>query len=236
MGSLKEQHNKLLAEMPDGATHDEATCSFCSTEVPVETDPEGGDMKTYTEDEFTAAVQEAVAPIQAAADAKVAEIQASLDALTAASEQSEVDSAIAEVQAKLDVAEAKAAAAEKTLADTVSYLESAVAAEAEAARLETVKTERRDAIKAVAAFGDEYIDANIDRWVALSDEAFEATLEDLRAVASVTPATEGEPEVEGEAAAETAMETVRTERSTTSAAAAVFSARNRGIDVRELNI
>lgn len=234
MSSLKEQHDKLLAEMPEGATHEEANCSFCSNQV-IEDNPEGGDMKTYTEDEFTTAVQEAVAPIQAAADAKVAEIQAKLDELTAQSEQSEVDARIAEVQAKLDVAEAKAAAAEKTLADTISYLESAVEAEAEAARLETVKSERREAIKAVAAFSDEYVDANIDRWVALSDEAFEATLEDLRAVAVATPKVESEGASE-EVAIETAMENVRTERPSVSTAADVFSARNRGIDVRELNI
>jgi molecular chaperone GrpE (heat shock protein) len=80
-------------------------------------------MKTYTEDEFTAAVKEAVTPIQEAANLKVAELQGKLDELTTESEKAELDGQIAEMQSALDIADAKVAAAEKTLADTLSYFD-----------------------------------------------------------------------------------------------------------------
>ena len=85
-------------------------------------------MKTYTEDEFTCRCSEAVALFRLLLTQRFAEIQASLDALTAASEQSEVDSAIAEVQASLMSQKLRLLLLKPTLADTISYLESAVAA------------------------------------------------------------------------------------------------------------
>lgn len=235
MSTLKEQHDKLLAEKPEGVEHDEATCSFCNVDESSDTEPEGGDMKTYTEDEFTVAVQEAVAPLQAAADSKVAEIQAKLDALTAESEQSELDSRIAEIQAKLDVSEAEAAAQKQELADVLAYLEAQVAEAVEAARLDDLRSTRRSAIAEATAFSDEQIDEKMDRWIAMDDETFDAILDDFKAV-KASAASASEAESKDEARAETAMENVRDQERSTSTMAAILDARSRGLDVRDLNI
>ena len=232
---LQTQHDQLLAEKPEGVEHDEATCGFCNAEYS-NTDPEGGDMKTYTEDEFTVAVKEAVAPVQAAAETKVAELQAKIDELTAQSEQAEVEGQIAEIQAKLDVAEAKVADAEQKVTETLAYFDDLAAQAAEAARLDTLRESRRAAIASVTAFSDEQIDAKLDRWVAMDDETFEAILDDFTAIrTSVAASTE--TDANSEARAETAMENVREERSSaTSAAASIYGALVKGVDVRELNI
>ena len=238
MTTLKEQHDQLMAIKPDDVAHDEANCSFCSGTVTVQTNPEGGDMKTYTEDEFTAAVKEAVTPIQEAANLKVAELQGKLDELTTESEKAELDGQIAEMQSALDIADAKVAAAEKALADTLTYFDELEAARLEAERLEGLKASRRDAVKDAASFSDEKIDEKIDRWVAMSDEDFDSFLDDLRAIVPAATASETEVSTEDEVekVAETAVENVRSERSNVSVASDVFDARNRGINIREIHI
>jgi molybdopterin-guanine dinucleotide biosynthesis protein A len=237
MSLLKEQHDKLLAEKPEDVEHDTANCVICTPNAITTntTNPEGGDMKTYTEDEFTAAVQEAVAALQAANDTKVADLQTKVDELTSKSEQDEFESQIADMQAKLDLAEAATAVAEKEASDIVAFLEDLGAKAVEAARIEDLKAARRIAIAEVTAFSDEQIDAKIDRWVAMDEETFDAILEDFKAVAAKVP-SETET-VSEETATETAMENVRDqEHAVTSPMAGILDARSRGLDVRDLHI
>ena len=71
----------------------------------------------------------------------------------------------------------------------------------------------------------------------MEDEAFDAVIEDWKAVASTARAEEDENgETEADVIPETAMSNVRNDdhTATGSVAADVFGARNRGVDVRYL--
>jgi len=241
---LKEFHDLLLEQKPESAEHDEENCPFCNEEGDDQNHDEhkdnsndysigGGDMKTYTEDEFTAAVTEAVAPLQAEAAAKVAELQAEIDELRTSQARSEVEGQIAELQADLDKAEIRVAEAERKHDELVAYLEAEAAAAELATLVELRRSERRDAVKAAAPFSDEYIDANLDRWVAMEDEAFDAVVEDWKTVSSSTRQDDVVEEA-AEVPAETAMSNVRNEDHGGSVAASVFAARGHGVDVRYL--
>jgi DNA repair exonuclease SbcCD ATPase subunit len=240
---LKEFHDLLLEQKPESAEHDEDNCPFCNEGIDHDHDDTqdnsnysigGGDMKTYTEDEFTAAVTEAVAPLQAAAEAKVAELQSEIDELRTSQARPEVEGQIAELQADLDKAEIRVAEAERKHDELVAYLEAEAAAAEQAALVELRRSERRDAVKAAAPFGDDYIDANLDRWVAMEDEAFDAVIEDWKAVSASSRQATDEVEEAAEVPAETAMSNVRNEDHGGSVAASVFAARNHGVDVRYL--
>jgi hypothetical protein len=240
---LREFHDLLLEQKPESADHDQASCPFCNEDGEHEHDNQtedsndysvgGGDMKTYTEDEFTAAVTEAVTPLQAAADAKVAELQAEIDELRTSQARSEVEGQIAELQADLDKAEIRVVEAERKYDDLVAYLEETASAAEAAALVELRRSERRDAVQAAAPFSDEYIDANLDRWVAMEDEAFEAVVEDWKTVSSSVHKDDVVDEA-AEVPAETAMSIVRNEDHGGSVAASVFAARGHGVDVRYL--
>jgi hypothetical protein len=231
--TLKEQHDKLLSEKPEDAVHDSEGCPFCNPELPKDSIG-GGDMKTYTEEEFTAAVQEAVAPLQAAADAKVSELETKLDAQSATHAKEEAEGQIAEVQAELDKAEIRVADATKRYDDLVAFLDAAVAEQAEVAARESRKDERIAAVKEVTALSDEKIAERLDRWIAMSDEAFGEMLEDWKMIPAPSVAAE-EANEEITAPVETAMSNIREEASSNkSVAADVFAARNAGLDIRNL--
>lgn len=227
---LKELHDKWLSEMPEGATHDEVGCPHCNPDITNENSTGGGDMKTYTEEEFTAAVQEAVAPLQAAAEAKIAELEAKLQSAADAADEAEEKGEIAKVQAELDKAEVRVAEAEKRYNDLVAYLQAEVDAAAEAAAIEARREARRAAIKDSTSLSDEKIEERLDIWVALEDEAFEAHLEVLKDLSSAS-----QPESESTQVRETAMSNVRdSSNDSKSAGAVVFGARAAGVDVRTI--
>ena len=189
-------------------------------------------MKTYTEEEFTAAVQEAVAPLQTAADAKVAELQSELEAVKAHQAKDEAEGQIAEVQAELDKAEIRVAEAERKYDELVAYLAAEAETVAEAARREERRDGRRSAIKEGTSLSDDVIEARLDRWVAMSDEDFDAHLEDLKALSTASR----EPSEDTEIPRETAMSNVRNDDTptTSSVAKSVFGARNAGVDIRNI--
>jgi hypothetical protein len=236
---LQEFHDLLLEQKPENAVHDAETCPFCNENASENSNNDysigGGDMKTYTEDEFTAAVTEAVSPLQAAADAKVAELQTEIDELRTSQARSEVEGQIADLQADLDKAEIRVAEAERKYDELVAFIEAEAAAAEQAALVELRRSERRDAVKSAAPFADDYIDANLDRWVAMEDEAFEAVIEDWKAVSATARQSDEVAEEASEVIAETAMSNVRNEdHSAGSLASTVFAARSHGVDVRYL--
>lgn len=154
-------------------------------------------MKSYTEDELRGAVQAAV-------NLAVSEMRTELDSLkseahaaeTAAAVDARIAEAVApleakvvELQTQLDAAVLEAAA-EKARADA---FEAEKVAAAEAATLEARKDERLAKVKEVANFPEEYLTANADRFVAMSDEDFEARIEDYRQIAAKATGTEGLP-------------------------------------------
>jgi hypothetical protein len=233
--TLKEQHDQLLLEKPEEANHDAEGCPFCNLELNINNDNSigGGDMKTYTEEDFTSAVQEAVAPLQAAADARVSELQLEIEELRTTQAQSEIDGQVAEVQADLDKAEVRVAEAERKYDDLVAYLIAEATAVTEAANLEALRETRREAVKQATALSDEVIDQRLDRWVAMDDDSFEAVLEDWKALSAASRETEEASEA-SEIPRETAMSNIREHSTSGSVASEVFGARNAGVDVRYL--
>lgn len=222
--NLKEQHDELLKNKPEDVSHDEASCLFCNSAQ------EGGDMKTYTEDEFNAAVREAVAPFKAELDQLRTELAQDEIEAKIATAVAEAEEKVGQLQAELDKAELRASDAEKEKSDLIAFLESEARAVAEAAELETKKSARREAIKEVASFSDEYVDANIDRWVSMDEELFTAMLEDWK---SVSTKEQEQASSEGDLVIETAMKNTRTENTTVdvkSVLGSVFS----GSDVRKI--
>lgn len=240
---LKDIHDKMLASKPESAVHDESTCVMCQSDSgTVSTSSAGGgDMKTYTEDEFNAALREAVAPLQAELDTLKSsqvegEIQAKVDAAV-----SEFAQKLADLQSELDKAELRASEAVKERDEIVAFLEAEVKTAEEAALLEAKRSERKEAIQEVASFSDEYVDANLDRWTAMDDEAFTAVLEDWKAVVKAKVES-----VEGKdgavtatvdqvvsAAAETAMSHVRSDQKSYDAKA-VFGSVFGASDIRKI--
>lgn len=190
---LQALHDDLLAVMPDGASHDAVECEWCLD--PETAEVTGGDMsdKTYTQEELEAAVATAVEAAtkslsdevadlrtdqeQAAVEARIAEVrtelQAQLEAATAAKEQAEADATEARE------------AAEALVAYLTAEVEAAEAAEA----LKVRQDERVAVVKEIATYSDEYLDAKAPRWAEMADEDFDAFVEDLKATVEAAKAT-----------------------------------------------
>jgi hypothetical protein len=227
--SLREQHDLLLEQIPEGAIHDTEGCPFCSPDLSANSDG-GGDMKTYTEDEFTTAVQEAVAPIQAAAEAKVNELQSELDGLKVTQAKGEAEGRIAELQVELDKAEINLTNANAKYDELVAYLESVEAAKVEAAAQEALRETRAAALAESTPLAQERIAEIVDRFIAMDDESFAALVEDYKTVSSAS--TKETEETSVDIPRETAMSNVRDENSSSKGYASVFAARNTGNDIR----
>jgi DNA repair exonuclease SbcCD ATPase subunit len=232
--NLKELHDKWLAEKPEGAEHDAEGCPHCNPNLSLDDDNStgGGDMKTFTEDEFNTAVQEAVATASADAEAKVADLEAQIQALKDEADEAEAKTEIEKLQAELDKAEIRVSDAEKRYNDLVAYLEAEETAKAEAAELEARREARRAAVKDQTSMSDERIEDRLDAFVAMSDEEFDSYIEDLKVSTAASHEGDANPAIPRE----TAMSNVREQSNgNKSVAADVFGARNAGVDVRTLN-
>lgn len=136
------------------------------------------------------------------ANAEIAKLKAELQQLKAEASAQVVDSKIAELteshaaaleekdaevaaaKAETDAAILKAEQAESKYTELVEFLDAETAkAQAEAA-FAARKEERVAKVKEVASFSDEHIDRRSAEWAALEDEAFEALIADLSAIAS----------------------------------------------------
>lgn len=190
---LKELHDRLLEMKPEGASHEPSDCGVCNgTLVDPELAheiPEGGTLKTYTEEEYNALL------------AQVADLETKVNELDSVRHESEVEARIAEakaqfetqvsdLQAQLDTAVLEAQAAKDEKDGMLAYFDQLKAEEEAAAQIAALREERIGRIKEVASFPDEHIAARADAWAALDEEAFEAVLADWKAIASkagVTP-------------------------------------------------
>jgi multidrug efflux pump subunit AcrA (membrane-fusion protein) len=188
MSTLRALHDRLIAERPDGATHDEESCPFCAGDQGG-TDSMGD--RTFTEAELQAAVELAVAEATAPLQARLAELQSdqhqSALERAVAEVKAETQAAIAELQAKLDAAVLDAAQAKEAKDAT----EAAWAAEKQAAQDATELAARKEgrlaAVREVACFPETYLTENGDRFAALPDEEFQARLDEWRAIAGKEP-------------------------------------------------
>ena len=175
----KELHDRLLAQAPDGVDH--TPCDLCDKQYT----PEGGtqQVQTYTAEEVQAAVDAAIAEVRAQVEsaAQESEIEAHVAAIKA-----EADAAVEELRAKLDEAVLKEQAAVEALATYKAGIEELVEAETAKAEIAARRDERLAQVKEVASFPEEYLEANADRFAAMSDEDFEARLAEYAAMSSKT--------------------------------------------------
>lgn len=89
---------------------------------------------------------------------------------------------IASLQTRIDEVEAAKAASEKSLADTIAYLEHTKAEEVAAAQKAELAEARSKRVLEETALGEDYVDVEIARWVELDDDSFEALMGTLKAV------------------------------------------------------
>jgi len=174
----RELHDKLMAmraNNPDlaEAVHDSATCQFCSTQ--------GGSV-AYSDEDVARAVSEATASLLA----ELAELRqnaqtSEVDALVAAAKE-ESAKEIEELRTQLDLAVLKAEKVTADFEDFKAELERVEAEKAAKIAFDAKREERLQAVKEVAAFTEERLLANADRWAGMSDEEFASLLEDYKAV------------------------------------------------------
>lgn len=232
MAPTQEEHDELLAKKPEGAEHDESNCVFCNTN---KTSPQGGVMKTYTEEDLTSAVNEAVAPLAAElATLRAEKTQETIDAQIAEAVAA-AEAAVTEIQNKLDAAELSVANATQERDAIVEWLKAETAAEEAAALVAVLREERKAAVKEVAtSFTDEQIEAKLDRWVAMDEAAFEDFLDVLRAAPA--PVAKTEEATLSSVPAETAMSHTRsTQSGSSSAVGDLFGLLKANVDPRTLS-
>lgn len=227
---LRKQHDELLTQKPENAVHNEEDCVFCSKDS-----EGGGDMKTYTEDEFNKAVAAAVAPVQAELDTIKSSMAEGEVEDRVAEIQAEADSKVSEAEGKLDQAVASQKVAEKTLEDALAYLED-VAKEAEkAAELEALRASRRQAIEDLDLYDEAFIDSKIDFWAGLSDDDFAALVDSIKV--TVEKASEKTVKEGQESASSSVLDSTRDD--VASAASKddlgdILGARNAGFDIHSI--
>lgn len=182
---LKELHDLLMANQPEGASHPDAeTCPFCKSHA----DPKEAEevSVSYTEEELKAKVDEAVASATKDLEAKVKELEevrsASEVEAKLAEAKAEYETKLSEIQAQLDTAVLEAEKAKTEKEEIVAFLEAEGKKAEEAAALAARRDERLKQVAEVASFPEEYVEANADRWAGLDDEQFAALLEDYKAV------------------------------------------------------
>lgn len=193
---LKILHDKLLAERPEGVTHEKDTCPLCvidslKSEETINS-PEGGNVsegKTYTEAELDAKVEAATSGL----NAKLAELEGSQrqsevdQALNDA--KAEADAKVAELQAQLDSAVVEATTAKEEKVAIEEFWASAIEEETKNKEIAARKDSRLEKIAEVASLPEEYLEKNADRFAAMSDEDFNARLEEWKVIASKTETT-----------------------------------------------
>ena len=140
--------------------------------------------ETFTQEELDAAVKTATGPLQQRLAELEAQVQETEVGRSIAEATAAKDAEISALQEQLDAATAARTAAETKLSETEQYWSEAIAAAEEAATVAARRIERVDAAKAAGVFDDAYLEANADRFAAMSDEDFAARLDEWRLIAS----------------------------------------------------
>lgn len=191
---LQAFHDRLIAQKPDGAEHDETTCPLCAMAADPNTTTRGAPiMAELSDEEIQAKIDQAVA-------AATAPLQSRINELTAAADDAAIDAKVAaatealvaekaDLQTQLDAAMAAKTAAETELAEFKSTLETMAREADEAAALATAKAERVDEVTKLNVFDEKYIDTHADRFAAMSAEEWAANVESWKLIATARPAT-----------------------------------------------
>lgn len=180
--TLLQQHDELLSNQPEGVEHDAAACPFCNGSFSGEQASEGGVMSTYTEEELATRISDAVAPFEA----RIRELEASHEQAALEAKLAEVtqplQEQIDELQTKLDSAILEAETAKTEYATLVEYLEGLKQEEAAQAEFAALKEERLALVREVAAFPEEHMEANADRWARMDQETFDGVIADWKQI------------------------------------------------------
>ena len=181
MSTDKLIHDWLLEHRPEGATHEEAECAHCtgtSEQEEVVTDEQKYTQELH-EQLVTSAVEKALSEAQSASDAEILRLNE-----------------------RLEAAEGELAARD----EKIEELTSTISEREEQDRLEALAIERVKLVQAAANFSDEQIETRKLAWAEMSEDAFKAYLEDIRAVAKTAPKEEKVPDTEFDGTRETAGE------------------------------
>jgi hypothetical protein len=226
---LRDLHDRLLSLASEEVEHDPGSCPFCGNEPETELSLGGESVvseKSFSQEDLDAAVAAAVKPLEEKIkELSVQHEQTEIEARFA-KEKADLEAQVAEIQGQLDGAVLKAAESDKKFEELVAYLDAAMAEEAAAAELARRKEERLTLVREVASFPDEYVEANAERWAGLSDEDFEALVNDWRAIASKP--------VEDTLPAATAMVASRPASNGSSAIREILDLTIRGFDPKSL--
>lgn len=235
---MKIEELKLIKDMHDsviqssGLEHNAEECEICSASL----EALGGTVsgETFTKEQVDAKLAEALAPLQAKLDELESEKNEAAVDEKIAEAQKAADEKVVAIQADLDAAKIAQAAAEqerdaaqKSLTDTLSYLESEKEAAEAAAEAESKKAERVEAVKEAAAFDDDYLQANAERWSKMDEELFTATLEEYK----VLSAKAGK-KTESKIPSSTKLETASEQNGEKSNLGALAELRDAGYDAR----
>lgn len=214
MDDLRKEHDDLISTKPDTMSEGEfaaliedhkPNCPFCNDIEQAQLIPGGGDMeKTFSQEELDAAVEAAVAPIQAElASLKDSAEETEVDNRVAEA-KAEADEKVAQIQKDLEDAVLEAANTKTELENVLAYLSSVKESAELAEWAEALRSHRKAQVEEASNFDEKFIEANLDRWCAESDEDFDARVSEW-AASKVSKA-----EVEGEQASlTTSMNNVR---------------------------
>jgi len=163
----QRKHDLLMEMRPDDASHDKATCMYCTVKASEEENvAETKDLKIFTQEQheqlLASAVEKASNEARATADAEVLSLNEQLEVATEAA---------------------------KETAATITDLETKINDVAEAARLTALEGERVAAVKAVVKFSDEQIEKRKESWSKMDDDAFTAYIEDIKETAAIATAS-----------------------------------------------
>lgn len=167
-------HDALLEIQPKGVEHD-PLCPLCAETASEHKEEDVTDQAIFTEEQheqlLASAVEKALETASAATDKEILRLNEQLE-------------------------EAAKALAEKD--ERVSALESEIADREESDRLEALAAERVEAVRAVANFSDEQIDARKESWSKMDDDAFVAYLDDIKVAIAAAAEESDDDDDDGE--------------------------------------
>ena len=193
------------------------------------------DMKTYTEDEVKDLVEQAVAEATILLNDKIATLESSVqeDVVvestdSSAEEINVLNDTIKELHAKLDAAVLDAETQRQERECLIAFLEAEKAEIDRREEIAKLREERLAKVAEIATFPEEYLVANADRWAAMTEEDFAATVADYAVVGKKRTSVE-ETSIPSQTALVAAKE-VATKGG--SALNDIFGMRLQGIDAR----
>lgn len=164
----KTVHDWLLKHKPEEVDHAPESCKLCTSNASTQEEQVAEDKKEiFTQEQheqlLAAAVEKGIAEATSKMDGEVLHLNEQVEAL-----QKDIESRDA----------------------TIADLEKAQTEREENDRLAALATERAGKVKEKANFTDEQLEARKDGWAKMSDEDFEAYLEDIETVAKASTSSD----------------------------------------------